>query len=286
MHRVAGGDKPFRVKSCPMNALMPANITSPPVVLCISGHDPSGGAGIQADIEAIAAHHCHPVGVISCLTVQNTRGVHQVEPVATDLLTRQLDCLLEDLTPDAIKIGLLPNRETAHIIGQMIAPLALPVVLDPILRAGSDDPLCEGAAKEYLLDLMARLNPMLTPNIPEATQLGASDNLEQCAQRLLQQGCRSVLISGTHSSSTSVIHRLFPSGQPTVSCTYPRLSGEYHGSGCTLAASLAACIARGDSLTECTEAALDYTWQTLQHAYQVGKGQFIPRRLAPLSRDH
>lgn len=249
-----------------------------PVVLSFSGHDPSGGAGVQADIEAIISQQCHASSVITCLTEQNTHNVIKLLPQSAADFLAQAHTLLRDIQPNAIKIGLIGDADLAIAIASVLKNHPhVPVVLDPILAAGGGKALANAHLLHALIDLLP-LVTVLTPNSVEARQLTGLTDLNDCGSRLLALGCKAVLITGTHEHTESVSNSLFYQ-QQTQTTHYPRLPQHYHGSGCTLAASLAAFLALGLELTDAVLKAQDYTWQTLHHAYQTGTGQHNPARL-------
>ncbi len=251
-----------------------------PVVLSIAGHDPTGGAGIQADIEAIAALGCHPVTVVSTITVQNTRNVQRVTALAPELIEQQARILLQDIPVQAIKIGLIGSAANARAISSILEQHpTVPVVLDTVLAAGGGTEL---ASTELLRTIREQLLPratLATPNSLEARRLTDATGLEECAVQMLESGCKAVLITGTHEVEADVSNRLFRPGQASVDTHWPRLPERYHGSGCTLAAAIAALLAAGQSLEEAVARAQEYTWNSLCHGFQPGAGQYLPDRL-------
>jgi hydroxymethylpyrimidine/phosphomethylpyrimidine kinase len=263
---------------------------SPPIVLAIGGHDPSGGAGIQADIEAVAANGAHAVTLVTCLTLQDSCNVREVHPVAPELLREQAELLLTDSPVAAIKIGLLGSPQIAATLAQLLCDLPdIPLVLDPVLAAGGGSDLAGTQLLSCVREKLLPLCHLLTPNIPEAIRLSGLEleaGPEECAENLLAAGCEAVLTTGTHdpSSDSMVTHRLFRPQQPVLSSDWPRLPGEYHGSGCTLAAAIAAGLAGGVPLQQAVEQGLDYTWQSLRHGFRSGRCQATPDRLHPLDR--
>jgi hydroxymethylpyrimidine/phosphomethylpyrimidine kinase len=264
---------------------MQSEVNSHPVVLVIGGHDPSGGAGIQADIEALAANGAHALTLISCLTLQDSCNVQAVHPVEPALVARQAELLLADSPVAAIKIGLLGSREMAARVADLLqAHPEIPVVLDPVLAAGGGSDLAGAALLQILRQRLLPYCDLITPNTPEALRLSgleADARTPACAERLLDLGADAVLITGTHEATTAaeITHRLFRPGTPTLSLSSPRLPGEYHGSGCTLAAAITARLAQGESLEQAVANALDFTWQTLRHAFHSGRCQATPNRL-------
>jgi hydroxymethylpyrimidine/phosphomethylpyrimidine kinase len=264
-------------------------------VLVFAGIDPSGGAGIAADLQAIAAQGAHALTVVTALTVQDNDRVYEVQPVAAELVLRQALALVDKVAVSAVKIGIPGNAANARAIAEVIAQLRrsvpeLPVVLDPVLASGHGDTLARGDAIAALAPLLP-LATLLAPNGPEAAALcrHAASPAAQ-AQSLLALGCRHVLITGGHGGDGEVVNRWFGAGAvesagdaPTgeSGCRqwhWPRLAGCYHGSGCTLAAAIAALLAQGLSMADALDQAQRYTNDTLRAAYSIAPGQYLPRR--------
>jgi hydroxymethylpyrimidine/phosphomethylpyrimidine kinase len=249
-----------------------------PIVLSLSGHDPTGGAGIQADIETIARFGCHPCTVVTALTVQDTRNVRRVLPQPPEDFLEQARALLADLPVAAVKIGLLGSVGIVRAVEELLAETAgVPVVLDPILAAGGGRNL---AGSGLIAEIKARLIPraaLITPNTPEARTLSGMANPDECAAALLALGCPNVLLTGTHEDGPDVVNRWYRAGgvRPT---RWPRLSGSYHGSGCTLASAVAAGLARGDGMERAVAEAQRFTWEALNRGWQPGQGQLLPDR--------
>ncbi len=251
-----------------------------PVVLSFSGHDPSGGAGVQADIETLISHQCHSCSVITTLTEQDSHNVKKLIPQKAQDIKDQANRILADFPVKAIKIGLLGHHETAIAIESILLENShIPVILDPVLAAGGGTSL---ANKQLISNIFEKLLPsttILTPNSEEARQLTQHNDLTECGKKLLSKGCNFVLITGAHEQSTTVNNQLFQANGKTETFKWDRLEGSYHGSGCTLASSIAGLIAQGlDPFTAISEAQ-DYTWNSLEAAYQAGQGQFNPDRL-------
>ncbi len=256
------------------------NPHQPPVVLAISGHDPTGGAGVQADIETVAAMGCHPATLITCLTVQDTADVYRVAPVDPGLIRKQAEVLLADIDVAAVKVGLVGTPAAAALVAEILDSLKspCPLVLDTVLAAGGGSPL---ASRELVDALRRELVPratLLTPNSVEARRLAEADGLDACAERLLALGAGAVLITGTHEAGERVVHRFYRPGQPTSVSDWPRLAGSFHGSGCTLASSVAAGLARGEALPRAVATGLAFTWESLAEGYRIGGTQLMPRR--------
>lgn len=252
-----------------------------PVVLIFSGLDPSGGAGIQADVETLASHGCHAAPVITALTAQDTSRVFEIVPVSANLLIEQARAVLEDMPVTTVKIGLLGSVATVEVIHSILRDYPnIPVVLDPVLASGGDDPMSNQDIVDAMRSLLFPISTVLTPNSPEARKLAPqADNLQACAMELLDNGCEFVLITGTHEPGEEVINTLYGNHRKLEEFHWPRLPDHYHGSGCTLASSIAGLLAHGNEPMIAIHEAQQYTWESLKNAYRVGMGQAIPNRL-------
>ena len=252
-----------------------------PTALVFSGLDPSGGAGIQADIEALASQGCHACPLITTLTTQDTIDVKSTVTVAPALLLKQALCILEDIPIAAVKIGLVDHTDTVAVIAEILGHLPhIPVILDPVLASGADTELGNDDVHTAIRDLLLPLTTILTPNSKEARQLAPqADTLDACAMALLDEGCEFVLITGTHEPTEKVSNTLYSNRRKLDTFNWPRLAGDYHGSGCTLASSITGLLAQGNEPLTAIHEAQEYTWQCLDKAYRIGKGQSIPNRL-------
>jgi len=253
---------------------------SPPVVMCFSGLDPTGGAGIQADIESIAQHGCHAAPIITANTVQDTHNVMSFKTVDTDMILEQARTILKDMPISAIKIGMLGSGDTAEAIYTLLKQYRdIPVIFDPVLAAGGGSSLSQKNLIDAITTLILPHTLILTPNIPEALLLTSSKNRPEAAAELLNKmGAKYVLLTGTHSNSPDITHKLYFDSENLKSYSYKRLENEYHGSGCTLAASLAAQIAQKMNPINACQTALDFTYNSLIQANALGHGQLIPDR--------
>ena len=265
-----------------------------PVVMTLAGNDPSGGAGLAADIETLVSLGCHPAPIVTALTVQNTHNVQALLPVSPDYILAQARAILVDMKVAAFKIGIIGSAENAVALHELLTTHPnIPLVLDPVLAAGGGTELANKTLIEAIQYLLLPLTTVLTPNSVEARRLAPeADTLNACAVALLARGCRYVLISGEHEPTDDVINILYGNNRLLESWRWPRLSGEYHGSGCTLATAIAALLAQGHELHSDTPHsaiyhAQDYTWRSLQAGYQAGRRQRIPNRLfwAATARD-
>ncbi len=259
----------------------------PPIVLTFAASDPTGGAGVQADILTIASMGCHPLSVLTAITVQDTSGVDGILPMDSEWVTDQARAVLEDMPVAAFKIGLLGSVENIAAIAEVISDYPdIPLVFDPIVASGRGDELANEDMLDAMCELLLPQTTILTPNSIEARRLiqdeeNDEDNpdLEECAKRILQMGCEYVLVTGTHEHTPKVINTLYGSRGVIRSDNWPRLSGIYHGSGCTLASAIAALLANGLPIEEAVKEAQEYTWQALQFGFRPGMGQHIPDRM-------
>jgi hydroxymethylpyrimidine/phosphomethylpyrimidine kinase len=262
---------------------------TPPIVLSFAASDPTGGAGIQADLMTLSALGCHALSVLTALTVQDTAGVDSILAVDSDWVEDQARALLEDMPVAAFKIGLLGSVENIVTIAQILADYPnVPLVLDPVLASGRGDDLANEDMIFAMRELLLPQTTLLTPNTFEARRLAEDVDEEdeneeklpfvECARRLLGFGCEYVLLTGTHDNTVQVVNTLYGEKGVVRSDTWERLAGSYHGSGCTLASAAAACLANGLSVADAVHEAQSYTWHTLAAGFRPGMGQYIPNR--------
>lgn len=254
---------------------------NPPLVLCLSGHDPVGGAGIHADIEAIGACGGHALTVITAHTVQDTTNVLRVVPVAPLLIAQQIGTLASDCEIAAIKIGLLGDAEQIPPLVQWIQRLQKPVVLDPVLRAGGGSNLASAALIAAVIEQLLPHITLLTPNAAEARRLAPGHtSLDACAEHLLSTGCKNILITGGDETGETVMNTWHNAGPPQQTFEWTRLPETFHGAGCTLAAACAAFLAQGLEMGTVLQRAQQYTQDSLGRAMHIGQGRRIPNRRA------
>ena len=257
----------------------------PPIVLTFAASDPSGGAGMQADLLTLASMGCHPLSVITALTVQDTAGVEGVLPIDADWVADQARCLLEDMPVDAFKIGVLGSVENIAAIAEIVSDYPdVPLILDPVLASGRGDELATEEMTHALRELLLPQTTLVTPNSLEVRRLAEVDDDEEtslaaCAAKLIELGAEYVLVTGTHEPTPQVVNTLYGKDGVVRTDAWARLAGTYHGSGCTLASAIAAMLANGLELPEAVREAQDYTWHALKKAYRPGMGQFLPDRL-------
>jgi hydroxymethylpyrimidine/phosphomethylpyrimidine kinase len=264
-----------------------------PNVLSIAGSDPSGGAGIQADLKTFSALGCYGMAAITALTAQNTQGVTGVHVPDSAFIAQQIDTIFADVRVDAVKIGMLGSPE---IVGAVADALSRHkpqyIVLDPVLVATSGHSLGAPGVVEAMRDKLFPLATLITPNLPEAARLAEADvpadeaGLERLARVLAGQGARAVLVKGGHLSGKSAEDVLFASGHVSR-FSAPRVDTKNtHGTGCTLSSAIAAHLAKGMALEQAVQASKDYLTQALRaaNALDVGRGHGPVHHFAGLWR--
>ncbi len=257
----------------------------PPIVLAFAATDPSGGAGLQADVLTLASMGCHPLSVVTAVTIQDTMGVEEVMALDAEWVADQARCVLEDMPVAAFKVGMVGSIENIAAIAEVVSDYPeIPLILDPVLASGRGDELVTDEMVSALRELLVPQSTLITPNSIEARRLAQEEgeediDLAECARRLLATGCEYVLITGTHENTPQVTNTLYGQDGVVRSDSWERLPGSYHGSGCTLASAIAATIANGLSISDAVQDAQEYTWQTLKAAFRPGMGQHIPDRL-------
>ena len=258
---------------------------TPPLVLSFAASDPTGGAGIQADILTLASMGCHPLTVITALTVQDTAGVEEMLVIDADWVADQARILLEDMPVAAFKMGMLGSVETIAMIAEILSDYPeIPVVLDPVLSSGRGDEFATDDMIAAMRELIIPQTTIITPNSNEARRLALFESededisLTDCAARLIELGCEYVLITGTHENTPRVLNSLFNKAGMMQTDAWDRLPGSYHGSGCTLASAIAATLAYGQEMPQAVREAQEYTHEALKAAFRPGMGQYIPER--------
>ena len=256
--------------------------SSPPIVLAFAASDPTGGAGLQADLLTLASLGCHPLSVLTAITVQDTRGVDGLLALDTDWVERQARRVLEDMPVAAFKLGVLGSAANARVIAAILAEYpGTPVVLDPVLASGRGDALADAQTLAVLRSALLPRTTVLTPNSLEARRLaGAAPDadLAGCARGLVSDGCRYVLVTGAHETGTQVVNTLYDVRGVVREDRWRRLPASYHGSGCTLASAIAAQLAKGLEIEKAVQEAQRHTWQALVAGFKPGKGQHLPDR--------
>ncbi|MBC7574609.1 MAG: hydroxymethylpyrimidine/phosphomethylpyrimidine kinase [Herminiimonas sp.] len=261
-----------------------------PCVLVFAGTDPSGGAGIYADLQAIAAAGAHALPVVTVLTVQDNNRVHAIYPLPAEQVLAQAEALIATIPIAAVKIGIVGSRANALCIAALLTQLKivqpdLPVVLDPVLASGHGDALTRGNALSVIAPLLQHAT-LITPNLPEASALCPdASGPEAQAAALIARGADHVLIKGGHGEADRIANRWFAADGTTRTWQSPRLHGQFHGSGCTLASAIAGRLAAGDTMHDAIDAGLGFCDRALAQAFTIAPGQAIPARSSVIFKE-
>ncbi len=266
---------------------------APPILLTVSGFDPSCGAGTVADLKTFAAHGCYGVAAITSMTVQNTQGVEAVNNTPSAELRGQLEILVKDCEIAAVKIGMLGNRGNAVVVGEFLdAHKFAHVILDPVMKSSSGTELLDAGGVKYVATELMKRASVFTPNVPEAevlTGLEIKDvsAMEAAARKLVEMGAQAVIVKGGHMERA--VDVVFD-GSELVQLGGDRVKTEnMHGTGCTFASALTAQLAAGRGLIEAATLAKAYVTKAIEKGYPIGKGRvpldhFYRLKIEPLAR--
>lgn len=251
------------------------------IALTIAGSDPSGGAGIQADLKTFAAHDVYGLSVITAVTAQNTRGVSAFEPVSSDLVTAQIETVVSDLRPHAAKTGMLPTAAIVEAVAAAVSDLEIPLlVVDPVMIATRGQALADAEAIAAMKVELLRRAFVVTPNIPEAetlsgTPIRTDDDRRDAARRIAALGAAAVVIKGGHWASDDIVDLLYD-GHEFVEFRSKRVAtAGTHGTGCTFAAAMTARLAGGASLRDAVRQAQQYVAGAIRGTPSIGGGTGI-----------
>ena len=250
-----------------------------PVAMTIAGSDPGGGAGLQADLKTFAALRVYGFSVVTAIIAQNSARVGRVVPVAPDLLKQQIELLIEERMPDALKTGALGSAPNVRAVAAAIRDFKLPApVVDPVMVATSGARLLDRDGQESLRRDLLPLARVVTPNLPEAELLAAMTIASPVAMRaaaraIRKLGARAVIIKGGHSRDDRAVDLLFD-GRRFIELSSPRLpGGGAHGTGCAFAAAIAANLAKGADLETAARRAKQFVTQALRARFKLGSGR-------------
>jgi hydroxymethylpyrimidine/phosphomethylpyrimidine kinase len=248
----------------------------PPIALTIAGSDPSGGAGLQADLKTFHQFGVYGEAVITLVTVQNTVGVRRLECLAPDLVAQQIEAVLDDLPPAAAKTGALGNRAIVEAVAGLARRFAFPLVVDPVMVSKHGAPLIDGAARQALVQGLFPRARVITPNLPEAEALAGlsirtPEDMCRAALRLRELGAAAVLVKGGHLPGAAVDVLLDGGGWYEYSAE--RIDTRHtHGTGCTYSAAIAACLALGMPLPAAVRRAKDFLTEAIRTNPGLGAG--------------
>lgn len=261
-----------------------------PTVLVFAGLDPGGGAGLQADIETLLQHGVHALPIATALTAQDTHNLHALWPVEPAILQQQVETITDDITPDAIKIGLLGSTEATEVIVATIDVLrkhnpALAVILDPVFASGAGRPTIDPALLRLIKEQLLPRATVITPNQNELLQLESSQpDLASNSETLSNNIDAWCLVTGGDTNSDQVNNQLYHQGALRRRWQWPRIEGQFHGTGCSLASAITANLVledehSADSIERAIDKAQRYSQQSIRQAFAIGHGQSIPQRL-------
>ncbi len=252
-----------------------------PTVLCFSGLDPSGGAGLQADIEAIGQSGAHAAIACTALTIQNSQQVFGFEATSKELLLAQAHAVVGDLPIKCVKSGMLGTTDNIAALAEFLAEHPeYRYVLDPVLVANSGGSLGDQATLVKAFVELIPLATVLTPNTVELRALTGVEDIDQAVAKLFAMGAKAILVKGGHEDTPDYIRNtLYVEGELLSETRCPRLEGQYHGSGCSLASFIAGRLAQGDDLKQAVNHAETWLFGVLKKAESpVAHGQKIPKR--------
>jgi hydroxymethylpyrimidine/phosphomethylpyrimidine kinase len=252
-----------------------------PSVLAIAGFDGSGGAGIQADIKTISALGCYATSVLTALPVQNTQGVRNIYPIPATAVGEQIETILDDIFPEAIKIGMVHTTELVDAIVDMLNRYPkVPIVFDPVMVASSGHRLIEAPTLSVIIDRLFPIAALITPNMDEAgilaeMQVTSLDDMYLAGEKILRLGCKSLLLKGGHLKASTLTSLYYDEKGNVQSFDYEKIpTNNTHGSGCTLSSAIASYIAQGFELSEAILRGQEYVQQAIFSGQDVltGKG--------------
>jgi len=247
-----------------------------PTVLTIAGTDPSGGAGIQADLKTFSALGCYGMSVITALVAQNTTGVRGIHNVPAQFVEQQLDAVMEDIRPNAIKIGMVHTSQLVEVIAAILKKYPdIPVVFDPVMVATSGDKLIEDATIEVIVSQLFPLVTLITPNMDEASLLANMPiqtvaQMQQAGQVINRTGCKALLMKGGHLKTKQLTSILMDKNGIVNTYVSDKVdTNNVHGSGCTLSSAIASYLARGEELQGAVAQAQEYINGAIYHGRDV-----------------
>ena len=247
--------------------------------LTIGGSDPTGGAGIQADLKTFKSFGVYGLSIPTALTAQNTNGVTGIYDLPSGFFSNQLDTLLKDIKPDALKTGMLSSSEIIKIIAEKIKQYSLKnLVVDPVTVSSTGVPLVNDNALEFMKDYLFPLAKVITPNIYEASlftgiNIQDEEDMKKAAIKLKGFGSETVIITGGH-LERQTIDLLLYEGE-FLSLQREKIEGEYHGTGCVFSSAITACLAFGYDVRETSVKANEFVWKAIKSAFSIGKGMKI-----------
>jgi hydroxymethylpyrimidine/phosphomethylpyrimidine kinase len=250
-----------------------------PIVLTIGGHDPTGGAGIIKDIEAIKSNNCHAVSLVSCLTCQNTYQFKNIAPVDSFLFSEQAEVLLSGVEINTIKIGAISSLDLVEIVEKSILDQLenVKVILDPVINSSTHGTLADQATIDGLKSIIFPKSFLITPNLEEAKILSGKRDLNSALEVLFSFSPKYILVKDIEDSKEKIVNQLYSPEGLVRSWSNKRLKGNFHGTGCYLASSIASLIANSETIETSIQLAQLNTLKAIKNSIKIGKGQRILR---------
>jgi len=247
-----------------------------PTALTIAGSDPSGGAGLQADLKTFHQHGVYGMSVVTLVTAQNTRGVTAIDFLSADLVRAQLDAVLSDISPSAAKTGAIGRVDLIEAVAERLRAKEFPLVVDPVMISKHGHPLLESDAVRAVVERLLPLTEVVTPNLHEAARMTGdrvdrAEDMEPAARRIASMGPRHVLVKGGHLAK-GAMDLLFSDGFVRTFPSERLVATSTHGTGCTLAAAITARLARGEDVVTAVDGARRYVREAIAHAPGLGQG--------------
>lgn len=246
-------------------------------ILTIAGSDCSGGAGIQADLKTFSAHGLFGMSVIVSVVAENTSTVTSVETISNQVIIDQINCVFDDIYPNAVKIGMLPSTDSMEIVANKLKQYkAKNIVVDPVMYAKNGFPLMDVENINTLINTVIPVADLITPNIPEAEKISdmkitSIEDMKQSAKKIIQMGCKAVLVKGGHHIGDA-IDVLFDGKEFYTFKTMRIDTKNTHGTGCTLSSAIASNLALGKDVNTSVKLAKDYVTTAIKHSLSLGKG--------------
>lgn len=248
-----------------------------PCALTIAGTDPSGGAGIQADLKTFQELQSYGMSVITSVVAQNTTGVQDVHHLPVSMIEKQLDAVISDIPFQAFKTGMIANVDMMEVVARKVADLNVPFIMDPVMVATSGDPLIAKDARRYLRDNLLPKTTMITPNLPETediigSQIKTPDEMQTAAKQIVHEfGAGAALVKGGHLDGKAI--DILYDGEKINTFSAERINTRNtHGTGCTYSAAITAYISRGETLYAAVEKAKEYVTSAIRNSFPLGYG--------------
>lgn len=247
------------------------------IALTIAGTDPTGGAGIMADLKSFQAREVYGMAVVTSVVAQNTLGVQMIRNLDLDILEAQLKSVFDDITPDSIKTGMIANADMMKLIKRYL-PKDVPYVVDPVMVATSGDKLIDDVARKHLKEEILPLATIITPNVPEAEEIVnfkilTEDDVNRAGKFIIDEvGCKSVVIKGGHLNGEAKDYLFLNDGTKKVWTSERFKTNHTHGTGCTFSAVIAAELAKGKSIIEAVDIGKKFITAAIKYTPELGHG--------------